>query len=167
MNWSTPTKKTLSEKLYPWLMLGVMIAAGAIIFTGAMLIHDARADSVWTSEEISNGLKTEDFARYVKSGSKTMFFFFVVANPDCSPVEGYEVTLTKPPTHGTVEFEPSKEFATWAKDNVRAKCNSQKIRGTEWIYSSEKGYRGKDEFEITIYDPWGKINQRHFTVDVR
>ena len=106
-------------------------------------------------------------ARYVKSGSKTTLYFFVVAEPDCSPIDGYEVALTKHPTHGTVEFEPSKEFASWAKDNPRAKCNSQKIRGTDWVYSSEKGYRGKDEFEITIYDPWGKINQRHYVVDVR
>jgi hypothetical protein len=43
MNWSTPTKKTLNEKLYPWLMPGLMIAIGAVVFTVAMLVHDARA----------------------------------------------------------------------------------------------------------------------------
>jgi hypothetical protein len=46
MNWSTPTKKTLTDKLYPWLMLGLMTAMGAIIFTAAMLIHEARAEDI-------------------------------------------------------------------------------------------------------------------------
>ena len=138
------------------------IAATLIATTATIALGQA-----WTPDEIANGLKKEELARYVKSGSKTTLYFFVVAEPDCSPIDGYEVALTKHPTHGTVEFEPSKEFASWAKDNPRAKCNSQKIRGTDWVYSSEKGYRGKDEFEITIYDPWGKINQRHYVVDVR
>ena len=45
LNWSTPgvNKPTLVERLWTWLMLALMIGMGAIIFTAAMLIHDARA----------------------------------------------------------------------------------------------------------------------------
>ena len=45
MNYSTPgvNKPTLIERLWAWLMLLLMIAMGSIVFLGAVLIHDARA----------------------------------------------------------------------------------------------------------------------------
>jgi len=116
---------------------------------------------------LRSGIKKEEYARFVRSGVDTALYFFVVANPDCSPADGYEVAVTTQPQHGSLTSEPSKEFASWPKENPRSKCNDKKIRGTNWVYRSEKGYRGKDEFEIVVYWPNGTINQRHYVVDVR
>src|SRR5262249_19417774 len=133
-----------------------MILRKALIVASAfMLIPTIALAQQWTQDEIERGIQKKDYARYVKSGSKTAFYFFVATHPDCSTVDGYEVTVSTPPQHGKVEFEPSQEYASWSKDNPRFKCNEKKIRGTNWVYHSHEGYRGKDEFEITVYTPDG------------
>jgi hypothetical protein len=90
-----------------------------------------------------------------------------VANPDCSPVEGYEVKTTLEPKHGKIEFVTSSDYASWSKDNVRFKCNEKKLRGTDWVYQSNDGYRGDDEFEVTIFTPNGTMVERHYNLNVR
>jgi len=139
------------------------LAIAAILIAAPVVAHGQH----WTQEEWERGIKKEEYARYVRSGAHTALYFFAVTNPDCSPVDGYEVAVTTQPQHGEVTLEPSKEYASWPKENPRSKCNDKKIHGTNWIYRSEKGYRGKDEFEITIYTPTGTVNQRHYVVDVR
>ena len=66
MNWSTPgvNKPTLVERLWAWLMLALMIAVGAIVFTAAVLIHDARAEETgpreWYYHQHSCTLQNKD-----------------------------------------------------------------------------------------------------------
>ena len=108
------------------------IAATLIATTATIALGQA-----WTPDEIANGLKKEELARYVKSGSKTTLYFFVVAEPDCSPIDGYEVALTKPPTHGTVEFEPSKEFGKVLSRKANELKHLQQGANTAYCHSKK------------------------------
>jgi hypothetical protein len=105
--------------------------------------------------------------RYVPSGITRTLWFLYAAKPDCSLMGSTEVRTTKEPAHGAVEIVPTEDFPTFARDNVRFKCNDKKIRGLNVDYKSAEEYVGPDEFDLLVLWPGGNAWDMHFNIIVR
>jgi hypothetical protein len=100
----------------------------------------------WTKEEQTAGLKTIEFTRHISAGKKGILGSLVYLHPDCSVAEGTENTITKEPEHGTAVVETMEHFTSFAKDNVRAKCNEKRMKMPVITYKAAVGYAGTELF---------------------
>jgi hypothetical protein len=134
----------------------------------ALLSSAASAQQQWTREEIESGIQHQQFNRIVPSGTKrTLEPNLGALNTDCTPVEGYEVRVTTPPEHGVAEVVKVQTFSTYAKDNVRSKCNNQRTPGLILNYQSSQGFHGEDAFDVEVLLPTGLMRQVHYVIAVR
>ena len=91
------------------------------------------------------GLESQTLTRVVfASGAKHRIGFYVDLNPDCSAVGDVNVRVTKQPEHGTVEITAATNFPNYGKENIRYKCNQQKVKGMQVSYKSAEKYVGHD-----------------------
>ena len=113
------------------------------------------------------GLESQTFTRVVASGAKQRIGFYVDLNPDCSAVGNIIVRVTKEPEHGKVEAAPTTDYAYFAKESIRYKCNQHRVKGMLVNYKAAEKYTGKDEFELLILYPDGLAREHHFDISVR
>ena len=114
------------------------------------------------------GLESQTLTRVVfASGAKHRIGFYVDLNPDCSAVGDINVRVTKQPEHGTVETVAATDYVRFPKENIRSKCNLQKVKGTLVNYKTAEKFTGKDEFDLLILYPEGFALEHHFDVSVR
>ena len=114
------------------------------------------------------GLESQTLTRVVfASGAKHRIGFYVDLNPDCSAVGDIKVRVTKQPEHGTVETVAATDYVRFPKENIRSKCNLQKVKGTLVNYKTAEKYTGKDEFDLLILYPGGFARKLHFDIIVR
>ena len=114
------------------------------------------------------GLESQTLTRVVfASGAKHRIGFYVDLNPDCSAVGDINVRVTKQPEHGTVETVAATDYVRFPKENIRSKCNLQKVKGTLVNYKTAEKFTGKDEFDLLILYPTGIASEHHFDVSVR
>src|SRR5215831_4713522 len=135
-----------------------LLTAGAF----GLLLSSALA-AEWTDEEVAAGLKRAEYTRHAISGNIARLQFLVAVNPDCSSADGYQFSLTKEPEHGTVDFVPYIGFATYEKDNVRAKCNDKKLEGHMLSYKTKDGYVGMDSFTFLEFSLQEWVAKSRFT----
>jgi hypothetical protein len=138
-----------------------LLTAGAF---GLLLSSASAQDS--TKEEIASGMQKFEYTRHVPTGIKRPLEHIASVNPDCSLVEGMDVRKIAEPEHGAVEIERAEGFISYAKDNVRAKCNDKKVRVLSITYQSKPGYVGRDEFGILILYPSGYAREVHYSIVV-
>ena len=109
------------------------------------------------------GLESQTLTRVVfASGAKHRIGFYVDLNPDCSAVGDINVRVTKQPEHGTVETVAATDYVRFPKENIRSKCNLQKVKGTLVNYKTAEKYTGKDEFDLLILYPGGFRSETSF-----
>ena len=114
------------------------------------------------------GLESQTLTRVVfASGAKHRIGFYVDINPDCSAVGDINIRVTKQPEHGTVETVATTDFVRFSKENIRSKCNLQKVKGTLVTYKTAEKYTGKDEFDLLVLYPGGFARKLHFDISVR
>jgi hypothetical protein len=113
------------------------------------------------------GLENQTFTRFVASGAKQRIGFYVDLNPDCSAAGDINVRVTKQPEHGTVETVATTDYTYFPKENIRSKCNRQKVKGTLVNYKAAEKYTGSDEFDLLILFPDGLAWEYHFDIRVR
>jgi hypothetical protein len=114
------------------------------------------------------GLESQTLTRVVfASGAKHRIGFYFDLNPDCSAVGDINVRVTKQPEHGTVETVAATDYVRFPKENIRSKCNQQKVKGTLVNYKTAEKYTGKDEFDLLILYPGGFARKLHFDISVR
>ena len=114
------------------------------------------------------GLESQTLTRLVfASGAKHRIGFYVDLNPDCSAVGDINVRVTKQPEHGTLETVATTDYVHYSKENIRSKCNQQKVKGTLVNYKAAEKYTGKDEFDLLILYPGGFARKLHFDISVR
>ena len=144
-----------------------MIRTTVIACAVLALSSAASAQQQWTREEMESGVQHQQFNRVVPSGAKrTLEANLGVLETDCTPVEGYEVRVTTPPEH-VAEVVKVQTFSTYAKDNVRSKCNSQRTPGLNLNYQSNKDFHGADAFDVEVLLPSGHMRQVHYAITVR
>ncbi len=94
------------------------------------------------------------------SGKRQEVEFLSAVNPDCSPAGSLTVQIASNPVHGTAAVDDVSQFGTWAPNNPRAHCNTQRVAGTGVFYQSAPGYRGSDSLVVGVIGPTGQ----HFNV---
>ncbi|MGY8679782.1 hypothetical protein Q2941_18580 [Bradyrhizobium sp. UFLA05-153] len=132
----------------------------------ALLTTSAHAND-WTKEELSAGLKREEWSKYVGSGNKLKLSFVYAAKPDCSSVGTIVVRTLQSPEHGTFDTEVVEDFPTFKQDNKLAKCNDSKMPGTVMYYKSNDDYVGPDSFKVLVIYPTGLAYEVRYKMIVR
>jgi len=82
------------------------------------------------------------------AGKQRILDNFGYLNPDCTPIEDTDTVIIKEPEHGSVVIETIERFPTYAKDNVRSKCNEKRMRMPVLTYKAAVGYAGTDTLEV-------------------
>jgi hypothetical protein len=103
----------------------------------------------------------------VASGTNQRVGFFYAVNPDCSASGDVTVRVTKQPEHGTVETITATNLPTFPKENIRARCNNQKVRGVQVNYKSAEKYVGDDTLDLLVLFPGGFGREVHLNINVR
>ena len=114
-----------------------------------------------------DGLQTETFSRFVAAGAKQRMGFYAALHPDCSATGDVNVRVTKQPEHGTVETAAATNFPNFERENIRYRCNQQKVRGQQVNYKSAEKYIGSDTLELLVLLPGGFAQEVHINIDVR
>jgi hypothetical protein len=130
-----------------------------------LLLSSAFAQE-WTKEEQSTGQRTTEYTRHVPAGKQRTLGNFGYLNVDCSLVEDTDTVITKEPEHGTAVIETIEHFPSYAKDNVRSRCNEKKIRMPALIYKAAVGYAGTDTLEVLSISSNGLANLFRYTIKI-
>jgi len=141
-----------------------MLLASAVMLA---VIGNVSAAEKWTDEESAAGLKKTELTRYAFAGYKMNLAFLVSLNIDCSVVEIYQASIVKEPEHGTAEIAPHTDFASYAKENPRSKCNETKVAGEVLSYKAKDGYHGPDSLTVLEIFPSGFARETTFNLNVR
>jgi hypothetical protein len=119
--------------------------------------------TMWTHD----GIHQEKYTKVVVAGTKQRIGFFHFLNPDCSARSDINIRVTKEPEHGAIDTASVTDFAHYRKDNLRYKCNQQRVRGTEVKYKPAEKYVGSDEVELTVIFGEGFAWEVHYDIKVR
>jgi hypothetical protein len=119
------------------------------------------------SKQIVEGLPKMNWARVVASGTNQRIGFFYAVNPDCSANGDINIRVTKQPEHGTVETAAATDFPSFERENIRYRCNQQKVPGQQVNYKSAEKYIGSDALELLVVFPGGFGQEVHLNIDVR
>jgi hypothetical protein len=120
----------------------------------------------WTKEERIAGLKTLEFTRHAPAGKQLILENLVYLNPDCTPAEGTEAIITKPPEYGSVAIETREGFTTFGKDDARSKCNEKKMRMPMLVYRAAAGRAETDTLEVTSIGSNGAATLLRYTIKI-
>ena len=98
-------------------------------------------------------------------GTNQRIGFFYAVNPDCSANGDINIRVTKQP--GTVETAAATDFPNFERENIRYRCNQQKVRGQQVNYKSAEKYIGSDTLELLVVFPGGFGQEVHLNINVR
>jgi hypothetical protein len=137
-----------------------------LLTTCALLVSLPAFAQEWTNEEKAAGLKTIEFTRHIPAGKQRTLDNFGYLNPDCTPIEDTDTVITKEAEHGSAVIETIERFPTYAKDNVRSKCNEKRMRMPVLTYKAAVGYAGTDTFEVLSISSNGVANLYRYTIKI-
>jgi len=113
------------------------------------------------------GLQTLNWTRVVASGANQRIGFFYAVNPDCSASGDINIRVTKQPEHGTAEIAAATSFPNFERENIRYRCNQNKVSGRQVNYKSAEKYIGSDTLDLLVLLPGGFAQEVHINMDVR
>jgi hypothetical protein len=125
--------------------------------------HREESNQIWGIE----GMEKMQLTRVVASGTNQRIGFFYAVNPDCSASGDVNIRVTKQPEHGAVETATATNFPNFPKENIRARCNSHKVRGMQVNYKSAEKYVGDDTLDLLVLFPGGFGREVHLNINVR
>ena len=105
--------------------------------------------------------------RGARSGAKQLIDAFHSTNPDCTNMGYPSVSVSVPPSHGTVEVEHGDLFPNFPKDNPRSACNSQKVEAVKVFYTSNPDFSGQDSVETSTVFASGALQKHRITIEVQ
>jgi hypothetical protein len=73
---------------------------------------------------------------------------------------------TSSSSHGSAVIETIDRFPAYAKDNVRSKCNENKMRMPVLTYKAAVGYAGTDTFEVLSISSNGVAILYRYTIKI-
>lgn len=99
------------------------------------------------------------------SGQEIFIYHDTEVNPDCSNAGMPVVKAVAGPSHGSVRIIQSKVYPNFSRDNMRYKCNAKAVDGIKVLYTSDKGFKGRDKVTISGHTSTG--NAHLTTVDIK
>jgi len=143
------------------------VCAFGLLLSSAFAEEKSPEQRQQESNQIVEGLPKMNWARVVASGTNQRIGFFYAVNPDCSANGDINIRVTKQPEHGTVETAAATDFPNFERENIRYRCNQQKVRGQQVNYKSAEKYIGSDTLELLVVFPGGFGQEVHFNINVR
>jgi hypothetical protein len=108
-----------------------------------------------------------EVTRAAAAGQQMRIGFVAALEPDCSPTPVANVRIVEQPKHGEATATPDTGFTSFAKENPRSACNTQRTDGTAVLYHSEEGYTGKDSVTVEIAYADGHEVSTRYTIEVK
>ncbi len=102
----------------------------------------------------------------VLSETRTLVFSAYNHNPDCSVQEVPIARITKRPAKGEVEIEEGSGYSHYPKNSQLYECNTKQTLMSNIFYTSAKGFKGSDNFEIEVFST-GNSRKIRFRVTVK
>lgn len=102
----------------------------------------------------------------VLSETRTLVFSAYNHNPDCSVTEVPVARIAKRPAKGEVEIEEGSGYSHYPKNSQLYECNTKQTLMSNIFYTSAKGFKGSDNFEIEVFSV-GNSRKIRFRVTVR
>ncbi len=87
----------------------------------------------------------------VLSETRTLVFSAYNHNPDCSVNEVPVARITKRPAKGEVEIEEGSGYSRYPKNSQLYECNTKQTLMSNIFYTSAKGFKGSDNFDIELF----------------
>ena len=143
------------------------VCACGLLLSPAFAEEKSPAPPREESNQSVQRLPKVNWARIVASGTNQRIGFFYAVNPDCSANGDVNIRVTKQPDHGTVETAAATDFPSFERENIRYRCNQQKVRGQQVNYKSAEKYIGSDALELLVVFPGGFGQEVHLNIDVR
>jgi hypothetical protein len=106
-------------------------------------------------------------ARIVLNGQTLKVDSYGYLEPDCSSIGKTTVQVIRAPEHGSVEVKFAMDFPRFAKENIRAHCNTKRAPATQIFYTPSRGYTGPDSFQIEAIFPDGRTRTSTYRLDMR
>jgi len=75
-------------------------------------------------------------------------------------------SISSPATERTLTITAT-DFPAFPKENIRARCNNQKVRGVQVNYKSAEKYVGDDTLDLLVLFPGGFGREVHLNINVR
>ncbi len=116
---------------------------------------------------VGNGEARLNRTLNVMSGGSISGGFLSMVNPDCSSGGMHKVRVVQAPEQGTLDVAKTTNFPSFLPMNPRAKCNTQRVPGTQITYRAKSGYVGTDAYVLEIFAPNGILITDRVTVNVR
>jgi hypothetical protein len=108
-----------------------------------------------------------EVTRAAAAGQRMRIGFIAAIEPDCSLTPVASVRIVEPPKHGEAAVSPDTGFTSFAKENPRSACNTQRINGNAVLYRSEEGYTGKDSVTVEVAYADGREASTRYEIEVR
>src|SRR5262245_9878326 len=143
----------------------LIVCAFGLLLSSAFA--EEKSSEQYREESNQIGLQKMHWTRVVASGTNQRIWFFYAVNPDCSASGDINIRVTKQPEHGTAEIAAATSFPSFARENIRYRCNQQKVRGQQVNYKSAEKYVGSDTLELLVVFPGGFGQEVHFNINVR
>ena len=143
------------------------VCACGLLLSPAFAKEKSPAPPREESNQSVQRLPKVNWARIVASGTNQRIGFFYAVNPDCSANGDVNIRVTKQPDHGAVETAAATDFPSFERENIRYRCNQQKVRGQQVNYKSTEKYTGSDTLELLVLFPGGFGEEVHINIDVR
>jgi hypothetical protein len=99
----------------------------------------------------------------VVAGRRARVFVMAGFGTNCESLPAPAITITAPPTKGSVSFDPGQE--TTVNTSASGTCIGQKVSGTGIYYTAREGTSGADTFSIRA-ELGGDVTQRTFSVEI-
>ncbi len=99
----------------------------------------------------------------VVAGRRARVFIMAGFGKQCESLPAPNITVTQPPTKGSVSFEPGQE--TTVNTSATGTCIGQRVTGTGIYYTARPGETGADTFSIDA-ELGGAVTQRTFSVQI-
>jgi hypothetical protein len=99
----------------------------------------------------------------VVAGRRARVFVMAGFGTNCESLPAPSITITVPPTKGSVAFEPGQD--TTVNTSASGTCIGQSVKGTGIYYTARPNETGPDTFTIQA-ELAGDITRRTFSVEI-
>jgi hypothetical protein len=109
------------------LMLAALLVAGPVYAQQPDVTQNSNA----TNREFTS-------QRYAIAGKISVLNYFFSLKPDCSPMDWYELTITRPPENGEAKLIDGNTVPNYTAPNPRTKCNDKSVKARGLQYTPTK-----------------------------
>ena len=115
---------------------------------------------------VPGGGGSSSHTKHTTPGKTVQLSFYRHLNPDCSPIDGLVVRVSKEPENGRAKVSNVREFPHFHSNDVRHACNKRRVSGKVVSYTSKRGFTGQDWVNVEVITGTGNRGVERFAINV-